>query len=887
MLLLCCALTVASESVVLEAESFTLETGWSVGTTRSDRAPGGLSGGAALSANTADARATAEIELPEGRYGVWVRAYDWGHAPQPNHYDFTLSVNGMEKVLAVSEPLFASFVWEKWGETSGGTVALALLNADPWASVVDAIAFMPEGVEPPVGQPLPVKHKDVSGDPVRGMSVDATFDVPPDAAKRVDIALAGPEGGGLSGSIVWQEEVALEPVGRGLRLQCDVPPIDHAWPGDYTVYVGLPVAEWGGGAPLTNVTQPAHAMPEPVSAVVSTEHSTPTLLINGEPLFPFAYLMHDGDRDKQYGQMAAAGVRFYSCGSSLGNGPEGFDPRGIDEVFLAILRHQPNALIFPRVGITAPQWWLDEHPEDAVVFDDGNTGPPSMFSKAWLEAACEWTEDYSRYLRSSPYADHIIGIHICTGYTGEWQSWGLWDNLRGDFSPVATQAWREYLRTRYGADAALAGAWNRAVTFDTAAIPTRARRESESPFLRSPAEYQDVIDFYDFYWRGTAEAIEAVSAAAKRGGGRDWLVGVFYGYAIQYGGKMQESQHLGLQRVLDCPDVDFLCSPAMYSLREPGGTSTFMSFTDSIYAHGKFWWDEADNRTYLQKDELARAVDQFETLNVLEREFAHAYTRGAGIWWFDMWGGWYDDPAILTLFEQMRGFGETAPRAWSPAVEIAFVFDDKSAYRIAPDSPYLGHAFTNVMAHAPRLGVPYHTWLLSDLDKMPPYQVYFFPLACDLTDEELARIEALKRDGAVLAFFGPAGVGRIRSGRVEEPAGAQEELLSFTPSGERDGRTFADHRVYWAASPTVDQLHAIAREAGVHLYCVPGDAFYAGNGMVALHAATEGVKTIRFPELVRAQEELSDAPMVSERTNTLTFSLNAKETRCFLIEPVQ
>jgi hypothetical protein len=604
-------------------------------------------------------------------------------------------------------------------------------------------------------------------------------------------------------------------------------------------------------------------------AEVRVVSGTPLLYVYGEREFPFAYLTAGGDMDRHYKQFADAGVRFFTLSAEMGNGPEGFNSAACDAPFLQVLKQQPKALMFPRVNVGAPEWWLQKHPEERVVFDDGSIGPQSMFSEAWLDAACKWTEEYVRYLQTAPYAEHVIGIHPCTGYTAEWQSWGLWDNLRGDFSEPARKAWRRYLRNKYRTDEALGMAWGGPARIDDAKIPMRARREAASNLLRQAPEWQDVMDFYDFYWRHTVKAMEAIAAAAKRGGGRGFLVGYFYGYLAQYGGKVQESQHLGLRELLDCPDVDFLCSPAMYSDRGPGGTSTFMSATDSVKLHGKFWWDEADNRTHLAADTLGKANTLDETLNVLEREFAHCYTEQTGIWWFDMAGGWHDDPAVMARLGEFRAFGEGAKSEWNPAAQVAVFMDDKSTYRMPPDSPYLNE-MVSFFAALPRLGAPCHTYLLSDLPKVPEHRLYVFPDAFDLSGEERNAIADLKREGRTLVFFGPSEFA--------------------VPEGQEAWRRGegANEHVYASASsnPPMERIREAARAAGVQIYSESNDAFYAGNGLVSLHAATEGTKRIAFGGKVRLREVFPGGKEVLEGAEfQIPFQRN--ETRSFTVEPAE
>ena len=81
--------------------------------------------------------------------------------------------------------------------------------------------------------------------------------------------------------------------------------------------------------------------------------------------------------------MADIGLRFLTmAGGGFGNSPDGFEPAGCDGPFLQILQQQPDAFMFPRTDVTAPESWLERHPDDRVVFDDGTTGPQSMFSEA-------------------------------------------------------------------------------------------------------------------------------------------------------------------------------------------------------------------------------------------------------------------------------------------------------------------------------------------------------------------------------------------------------------------------------------------------------------------------------------------------------------------------
>lgn len=399
------------------------------------------------------------------------------------------------------------------------------------------------------------------------------------------------------------------------------------------------------------------------------------------------------------------------------------------------------------------------------------------------------------HIRGRAYGNRVIGLHVCTGYTGEWQSWGLWDNRRGDFSPAAVREWRGWLKGRYRDNQGLQAAWNRKnVSLETAAIPERSRREGQGPrLLRHAAEYQDVIDFYRFYPELVADSIIELASRAKTAGDGQPLIGVFYGYALQCGARAQESQHLALDRILACPHIDFLCSPGMYSFRAPGEASTFMSATGSVNLHGKLWFHEADNRTHLVAkgtgfEQVCPAKDLAETRAVLWREFGHCMQRAAPLWWFDMGGGWYDDPAILADFARMSQL--TAPLLIEepdrlPPPRIFVIHGYRSYPRQQPEHGFLTVSTVNQVSTLAQVGSPSEVYLLSGLDRVvrtvpPGPKVFLFINCADLTDTDRTRIVALKRDGNILVFVHAAGLGRVdNQADVTESITAMSDLLGM------------------------------------------------------------------------------------------------------------
>ena len=224
----------------------------------------------------------------------------------------------------------------------------------------------------------------------------------------------------------------------------------------------------------------------------------PTLFVDGKPNVGRAY--YGGHvREKAVKAFGDAGVDFVSFIYSGSKGPRGsarhawesrevYDFSDFDESVHAILKANPTAKIFPRVVLFAPQWWLDENPGECMVYHDGTTVKPlrgggASAMPAW--SSQKWREDTALYLRklighvaAKPYAASIAGYHLASGGTEEWYYWPNWrwfffqeNQDIVDYSKPQAEAFRRYLRAKYGTEAGLRAAWHyETVTFETAQI---------------------------------------------------------------------------------------------------------------------------------------------------------------------------------------------------------------------------------------------------------------------------------------------------------------------------------------------------------------------------------------------------------------------------------
>ena len=511
--------------------------------------------------------------------------------------------------------------------------------------------------------------------------------------------------------------------------------------------------------------------PKPLHAEVKMLNGAPAVFVNGKPIFPMGFVRSMWIDDKYIKEMRDAGVHVYMDG--MGYDTEGTgDYSGIDAFFEHFVSIDPNALFVPRIQVDAIGKWLDANPEERCKYSDGTFGPVSIASEPWKKDAGEDLAAMIKHVRGSKYADRVLGFLICSGYSSEWQSWGLWDGKIGDFSEPAVKAFRKWLTAKYKTDNALRKAWkDPSVSLETVTIPTpNERRASSAMFFRDPQkDGMRITDFYEFYSNTTADTIIHFARVVKEASDGDMLAGFFYGYLNQYGSLQPESAHNAVTKVVNCPEIDFFASPACYSDRQPGGTSNFMTMAESIGLHGKVHFDESDIRTHLTKLDqvVGRCNTPEETFGVLKREMGQVLARAQTLWWFDMAGGWFSDERVMSLIKQLKtAADQSLSRLRAGSAEIAVFLDDKSNTVFSPTGNTEGLPIELMVLPVvswPRVGAPQDYYLLSDIThpKMPRHKLYVFVNAFWVSDRQIKAIhDRLKRDHATaLWIYAPGYVG--------------------------------------------------------------------------------------------------------------------------------
>lgn len=498
---------------------------------------------------------------------------------------------------------------------------------------------------------------------------------------------------------------------------------------------------------------------------------------------------------------------------------DGFDVSVAVSQVRNVMRMAPDALYLLSVRLDPPPGFIGKHSAEVwktwdgkTVYGDGShvvgavgegaTAPKrawpwvSMFSGVWREQLKANLSALVSALKVSGLSKRIVGVHFAGFHDSQFSM------PYPDRSEPAVNAYRIWLKRRYGTPAALSRSWKReVVSFADVMPPDFGKDEFLDP---SDMERRDCLEFLK---RGPFRVLEDIARHMKGCFGKDvvmakWCLGVF-------SGKFEGAYDIG--EFLGSDAFDILITQPHYSRRTPGIPLGCRSPLASYRHHGKLFVNEFDLRTYGVIQEWAgleaqmigesRVSDDASWRAAHRRIAGMMAAEGMGYWYFDMPAGWFTPPGVRKdISDALKDRLGLPPRgSWKPSAALV-VDEDGALLRNLPSGRPTSDTRLALIEQVETLagsGVPFDVWLVSDLLSDPSlaasYRTLVFSEMPAVDAPRRRLLTGLARDGRSLVFL--KGCGRIEGA----------DLTGYSdvrPSGKPGKKMF--------------RLH------GVPDYCVPG-----------------------------------------------------------------
>ena len=523
-----------------------------------------------------------------------------------------------------------------------------------------------------------------------------------------------------------------------------------------------------------------------MKAEIIRKNGTLRISVDGEILPPDAYITYFTEKNR-YADFAAVGYKLYSVplffssktlnensqapcfGSPIFDRDEP-DFNVIDDDIRKILDACPDALIFPRVNVSLSERWERENPDELCDTGMVELHRPCFSSDKWAGETMRLYGLVLDHIESSDYADRIIGYQFAAGNTEEWFP----HDMKGSIGKRSRERFAEYC---------------------------------EKNKLEGTEE-----DLYAFLSDVVAQRICDLAEFTKKKVGRDKLVGTFYGYSFEC--EARTTCHHSLDKVLECPYLDFLCSPVSYGKdRALGRDHGCMLPCDSLREHGKLYFAENDTRTHLTcvpypdipyfQNPVFKPKRFDDTAEMLKLHYARALVHGYAHWWFDMWGGWYNDETYMAEMKEFLDISKSAVEKPMGSVSEIAVFVDEKANKFRKGGS-LAYVCRESLG---KIGAPYDCYLASDYERVKDrYRAVILIDTYRTAAADYIVCDCEKRGECCFVIN-------------ESNAGVSSESL-------RD----------------------FCRRCGVHLYTDENAVVYANESYLFVHSCTESIPEINLPD---------------------------------------
>lgn len=585
------------------------------------------------------------------------------------------------------------------------------------------------------------------------------------------------------------------------------------------------------------------------------------------------------------------------------------------------ITNAPGAYLSLILQLDTRDWFLKAHPECRDSFFHI---PEACCYRPWRDAALRCIRDILAFL-DAEYPEKLYAVYVCAGGTCEWYN----------SIPIVEDGPKEAAFKRWTGDTARR-------------LPTKAElQQGEYGNVYGPAD-KNKVDYWRFLVQQVADTIEEYAAAVKNYN-PGLLVGCFSGYTLTHGNRIANSTQLLEHRVAACPNIDIIFSPASYALRGLESVSNSQLPMASIHLNGKVYYHEIDNTPFpansnpyaqvLQRSAHRRHASIRESIMYARRESARVFAELGTYWWFDMFGGWYNDNELQ---EALFAVGRAQQRLYSKPIaanaEVVFVADEESNFYIGENNPLHSQCVQSQLEALGRIGCMVDYVVTDDLllPNFPRdrYKLYIFPDLVAPKPEIRQAVASLRAAGKSMLFLYAPGFikdGKGEDANMEELTGIrlhrsrEKQGYALVPAGEWNdngtqrifggamngmtpyivadenepacARGLVNRRIQmtvknrgegfdaWIAQGPVPEfvLRPLARRAGVRIWQEEGLPLYTNSRMLALHDHQGGVRRVNTAwQCGRLEELYTGETHVIEPGKAVSLTFEPDECKCFI-----
>ncbi len=509
--------------------------------------------------------------------------------------------------------------------------------------------------------------------------------------------------------------------------------------------------------------------------------------IDGEIIEPLSFKSFR-PTEKNISDFQKAGVRLFSILTSginsilgvpyslfgeswIGDHVYNFEP--IDRQIELFVSSAPNSYFALMIQLDTRSWWLEQHPEC----------PNSFTNLSQVIGYEKWREDARDYLVAvinhveKKYGDLFYGYFMLCGTTTEWFSHFDYEEPH----PLKETVYKEY--------------------YNDNSLQLPSLDELNIDKMNSFVENENVVHFRRFHANLIADSILYFASAAQEVLQHKKLLGVYFGYLFELSGeRLWNDGHLAYEKVFTSPLIDMISSPSAYDMyREETSTSAFMVTYDTLKDHNKLYYLEFDHITNLAPKEIegvlipggnSKCRDLLHSLNLMQRDFLMCASKGAALWWFDMFEGWFYSDEMMAAIKKMINIQTCLTAHQNESVaEILVIAEGESLFGVNKSSQINTNHLYLQRNGLNRMGAPYDCYSICDVDRIDISRYKLIIFLCSFDIENTAFVDKLKESGkTVLWIYAPGymnhgitGINNITNINIEAFEGEETEVS--TPFG--------------------------------------------------------------------------------------------------------